>query len=177
MLDNLGDDEKKQVRKNDEKGKMEKRLQTLDEISSIFNYVQMCSMTDPCILRTPAFRLIEKDFNGAVQEGSTYICVICWKFEFRRNVTELKESNYQTNIFDKCTTGKSEWICKSCHNSMMKNKTPKQVQLNNVELCPNFSELDRLCPVELGLISQIIPFMFIVAKVKTPSMDLKDNVF
>ena len=30
MLDNLGDDEKKQVRKNDEKRKMEKRLQTLD---------------------------------------------------------------------------------------------------------------------------------------------------
>ena len=56
---------------------------------------------------------------------------------------------------------------------MMKNKTPKQVQLNNVELCPNFSELDRLCPVELGLISQIIPFMVIIAKVEDAQHGLK----
>ena len=53
------------------------------------------------------------------------------------------------------------WICKSCHNSM-----PMQAQLNNLELCPTFNELDRFCPVELIIISQIIPFMFIVAKTK-----------
>ena len=41
-----------------------------------------------------------------------------------------------------------------------------QAQLNNMELYPKFSELDRLCPIELMLISQIIPFMFIIAKTK-----------
>ena len=66
--DSLGDDEKEQVRKNDKERKMDKRLQTLDERSSIFNNVQMCSMTDPCILTTPAFRLIEEDFISAIQE-------------------------------------------------------------------------------------------------------------
>ena len=40
------------------------------------------------------------------------------------------------------------------------------VQLNNLELCPNFSEFDRLCQLELMLVSQIISFMFIVAKTK-----------
>ena len=59
----------------------------------------------------------------------------------------------------------------------MKNKMPIQAQMNNKELCPKFSELDRLCSIELMLTSQLIPFMFIVAKVKVPSMDLKDNVF
>ena len=54
---------------------------------------------------------------------------------------------------------------------MMKNKIAMQVQLNNKELCPKFSELHRLCPIELMLISQIIPFMLIVAKVK----DLKNR--
>ena len=39
-----------------------------------------------------------------------------------------------------------------------------QVQVNNMELCPKFSELDGLCPVKLMLISQIIQFMFIVVK-------------
>ena len=136
--DSLGDDEKEQVRKNDKKRKMDKRLQTLDERSSIFNNVQMCSMTDPCILTTPAFRLIEQDFKGAIQEGPTYICDICWKFEFR--ISKLKELKYQTDIYNECTTGKSDWICKSCHNSMSKNKM--QVQVNNLELLPYIQQVE-----------------------------------
>ena len=43
---------------------------------------------------------------------------------------------------------------------------PMQAQVNNMELCSKFSELNRLCPIELMLISQIKPFMFIVAKTK-----------
>ena len=66
----------------------------------------MSSMTDPCILTAAAFRLIEEDFKGAIQEGSTYICDICWKFEFRRNVIKLKEVKYQADIYNECTTGK-----------------------------------------------------------------------
>ena len=68
MCDSLGEDEKEQIRKNEKKRKMDKRLQILDERSSIFNNVQVCSMTDPCILTTPTFRLIEEDFEGAIQE-------------------------------------------------------------------------------------------------------------
>ena len=56
---------------------------------------------------------------------------------------------------------------------MTKNKTPMQAQLNNMELCPKFSELDRLCPIELMLIFQIIPFMFIVTKAKGAQHGLK----
>ena len=79
---------------------------------------------------------------------------------------KLRDSKYQTDIYNKCTTGVPDWICKSCHNSMMKNKTIMHAQLSNMELCPKFSELSRLCPIELMLIFQIIPFMFIVAKTK-----------
>ena len=46
-----------------------------------------------------------------------------------------------------------------------------------MELCPKFSELNRFCPIDLMLISQIIPFMFMLQKQKVPGMDLKDNVF
>ena len=65
--DSLGDD-KEQVRENDKERKMDKLSQTLDERNS---------MTDPCILTTPAFRLTEQDFKGAIQECPTYICDIC----------------------------------------------------------------------------------------------------
>ena len=66
----------------------------------------MCSVVDPSILTTPAFRLIEEDFKSALQEGPTYICDICWKFKFRRNFIKLMEPKYQTDIYNKCTNGK-----------------------------------------------------------------------
>ena len=56
---------------------------------------------------------------------------------------------------------------------MMKNKMPMQAQLNNMELCAKVKELDRLCPIDLMSISQIIPFMFIVAKAKVAQHGLK----
>ena len=80
MRDNLDDDEKEQVRKDDKNRKMNNCLQTSDEINSAFNNVQMFSMFDSSILTTPAFRIIEEDFKSAIQEGPTYICDICWKF-------------------------------------------------------------------------------------------------
>ena len=42
-----------------------------------------------------------------------------------------------------------------------------------MELCPKFTELDRLCPIELILISQVVPFMFIDAKTKGAQHILK----
>ena len=48
-----------------------------------------------------------------------------------------------------------------------------QAQANNLELCPKLKELEDLCPIELMLISQIIPFMFIVAKHKGAQHGLK----
>ena len=48
-----------------------------------------------------------------------------------------------------------------------------QTQLNNMELCPEFSEYDRLCPIELMLISQIVPFMFVTANSKSAHHGLK----
>ena len=126
ICDNLSDDEKEQVRKYDKKRKMNKHLQTLDERKSIFNNLQICSIVDPFILSSQAFRLTEEDFEIAFQEGPAYIYDICWKFEFWQNVIKFKELKYQTDIYNECVTGKSDWVCKSCHNSMSKKKMPMQ---------------------------------------------------
>ena len=48
-----------------------------------------------------------------------------------------------------------------------------QAQKNNIELSPKFNEFESLYPVELMLISQIIPSMFIVAKAKGAQHGLK----
>ena len=55
-------------------------------------------MTDSYILTTTTFGLIEQDFKGVIQEGPTYICDICWKFEFPRNVIKLEEQKYRADI-------------------------------------------------------------------------------
>ena len=80
---------------------------------------------------------------------------------------------YQTDIYNERVTGKSDWVCKSCHNSMSKKKMPMQTQVNNMELSPKFSELNKLCPSQLMLVSKIIPFMFLVAKTKGAQHGLK----
>ena len=51
-------------------------------------------MTDPYTLLTPAFTLTEEDFKGITPEGLTYICDICWKFEFCKIIIKLKELKY-----------------------------------------------------------------------------------
>ena len=50
---------------------------------------------------------------------------------------------------------------------------PMQAQKNKMELYPKFNEFESLCPIELMLISQIIPFMFIIAKAEGAQHGLK----
>ena len=61
---------------------MDKHLKTLYKRSSMFDNVQMFSMTDPCTLSTPAFRLIEENFKDSIWQGPTYI----WIFAGNLNV-------------------------------------------------------------------------------------------
>ena len=130
-------------------------------------------MVHPYILHTQAFKLIEEDFLKAIQECPTYICDVCWKLEWEKNVIKLTVSQHTPEICNTCFTKKSEWICLSCEKYLRKNKMPLQAQASNLQLCPRIEKLDSLCPIELKLISQIIPFMFIVAKVKGAQHGLK----
>ena len=41
---------------------------------------------------------------------------------------------------------------------------PPKAQVNNFKLNPRYEELEDLCPMELTLISQIIPFMSLIGK-------------
>ena len=73
LHDNLDDDEREQARYNDKNRKKNKRVRCKDERKEVFDNVHRCSMVDPFILTTPAFKIIEEDFKSAIQEGPTYI--------------------------------------------------------------------------------------------------------
>mgnify|MGYP002808138608 FL=1 len=152
VRENLDDEEKVKQKKS-----LKKRMQTLRENDkqrkdNIFDSVQDRSMVDPSIFETEAFKVIESEFKDVIKEGPTFICDICWKFEFRSNVIKLTETKYEQEIYAECHTGKSNWICKGCHRSMLNNKLPMQAQVNNLYLCDKIEELETLCAIELMLI-------------------------
>ena len=124
------------------------------------------SMVDPSILSTKAFDIIK--------QGTTYICDICIKWEHKGNGKHFNCTEYEKlQTFKECDTKKSDWICHICDKAIKKNKIHVQAQANNLELSPKIPELDNLCPIEIMLVSQIVPFMFIVAKHKGGQQGLK----
>ena len=79
----------------------------------------------------------------------------------------------EPEIFQNRFESKQEYICNGCDRSLIKGKMPAQAQANNLQLNIREEELEDLCPLELMLISRIIPFMFIVPKHKGAQFGLK----
>ena len=135
------------------------------------------SRTDPAIFETEAFKAVECKFKSAISEAPTYICDICIKFEYKSNVVLKKEDRYEDHeLFNKCSTKKSDYICKSCHKSLLKGKMPMQAQANNLQLNPIVDKLKDLTDLETILISQLNPYMHIVAKHRGAQSGLKGQV-
>ncbi len=70
----------------------------------------------------------------------------------------------------------SEWICKTCDKSLKKNQLPIQSQANGLTLIDIPEYLLHLSNLEQHLISQIIPFMKIVAKPRGTQHGIKEPV-
>ena len=158
--------------KNTEEHKKQRRnLRIRKEIA--FNAVQGMSMVDPSILNTEAYGILRDEVFCAFKQGPEYECTICFKLEFKRTVIRLDPSRYDNKVFEKCYQDKTEFVCKSCDNYMKKGKIPPQSQVNNMYLCPKIEELECLGYLECMLISQIIPFMSIIAKQKSSQNGLK----
>ena len=81
-----------QTRHNDKNRKKNQHVEIKDERKQVFDNVHGCSMVDPFILTTPAFKIIE-DFKSAIQEGPTSICDML-EIEFRKNGIKLNALKY-----------------------------------------------------------------------------------
>ena len=86
--------------------------------------------------------------------------------ELQKSVSVLNSEKYDAVVFEKSyviesgiSDDKQLWICHSCDKFLKKKKIPPKAQTNSLELNPKYQELEDLCPIELTLISQIIPFM------------------
>ena len=176
--DNLNESEKEQLNLKRTPQKAQSREKIKLTRQQAFDAVQDMQMTDLAILKTEAFNIVKKDFFEAINEGPIYTCDICWKFEFRRSVKKLHPGSYDENLYEKCKSvpAKSLYICKKCDRYMKKGKMPAEAQANSMKLCPSYEELNTLCPLEHQLISPVLAFMHIVARVKGAQHGLKGQV-
>ena len=160
-----------------------------------FDEVKEKSMTDPSIIHTKAFQLIASDWQKIKEQGPEYTCAICIKQEWRSNVLNLDSKKYKNNadLFARCYQGRHYWlehclnseifedrfrerkeyICCSCDKHLLKGKMPPQSFANGLQLYKLEEEVKDLCPLELMLISRILPFMFIIPKHKGAQFGLK----
>lgn len=125
-------------------------------------------------------------FKNAVKDGPRYVCSVCHKFKFRKQVVECNEENY-TKKGAKCkemanhcithefihpciqeckmnceTVSHKHWICYTCHRQILNGKMPVDAYSNGLQLPKIPDELNSLNKLEKQLISLRIPFMKIV---------------
>ena len=147
-------------KRSNTKKKKKKRQKDGECRNNIFENLRGKSMVHPSILHTQAFKF----------KKVQHVFVMFAGILSGKNVIKLTVSRYTSEICNTCFTKKSEWICLSYDKYLRKKRWP---QINNLQLCLRTEELDSLCLIELMLISQIIPIMFIAANVKRAQHRLK----
>ncbi|XP_071153509.1 uncharacterized protein [Mytilus edulis] len=125
-------------------------------------------------------------FRQQVRDGPSYICAVCIKLKFRKQVVELDKDKYdkkdkqsaavankcitcqfKSDCTDKCpikcpTISHKLWICYTCHRHLLKGKIPADASANGLQLPTIPVELKSLNLLEKQLISLRIPFMKLV---------------
>ncbi|XP_071176421.1 uncharacterized protein [Mytilus edulis] len=125
-------------------------------------------------------------FRQQVRDGPIYICSVCIKLKFRKQVVQLdtgkylKKGNQSAAVANRCITFEFKtpctadcpikcetinhklWICYTCHRHLIKSEVPADARANGLELTPIPEELKYLNSLEKQLISQRIPFMKLV---------------
>ncbi|CAG2195295.1 unnamed protein product [Mytilus edulis] len=125
-------------------------------------------------------------FRQQVRDGPIYICSVCIKLKFRKQVVQLDTEKYlkkgkqSAAVANRCITFEFKssctadcpikcetinhklWICYTCHRHLLKSEVPADARANGLQLTPIPEELKYLNLLEKQLISQRIPFMKLV---------------
>ncbi|VDI36704.1 Hypothetical predicted protein [Mytilus galloprovincialis] len=124
-------------------------------------------------------------FRQQVADGPKYICAVCIKFKFRKQVIQTNQDKYAkvkktTEVAYQCicyqfkndctadcpvkceTINHKLWICYTCHRHLLKGTIPADAYANGLQLQTVPDELKSLNKLEKQLISLRIPFMKLV---------------
>ena len=130
------------------------------------------------ILYNPYVQEIQEKVKERLSEGAEYTCDICWKNFFKTSVKRLNESKYTDALknYEKCCQGISDYICNPCHSRLVRNEMPADAIANNLSIDERIDEIASLNDIEVALISQILPFMCVVARHKGAQVGLKGQL-
>ena len=118
------------------------------------------------------------DFKKSCKgEQLVYICQICQRVLFKKQVLELQIKRYNKSILEQSLTcGISQlrnickntptWICYTCHQDLLKNRVPKLANVNKLELTQQPQVLSELNMLERHLVSPAILFMKMIPLIK-----------
>ena len=81
----------------------------------------------------------------------------------RSKYLESQNDNIILHIRQKLSPDGNEYICFTCHKSLIRKKIPAQAVINNLKLEPLPNELKEISSLEAMLVVKRIPFMKILA--------------
>ncbi|XP_053179094.1 uncharacterized protein LOC128362380 [Scomber japonicus] len=135
------------------------------------------------------FDFVMDQFLDKVKDGPDFVCSVCHRLLFRRQVVNCRKENYSKNkalasLADKCISEDylhkcskdcvvpcqwldsargQLWICHTCHSKLNNGVLPPESSVNNLKLDPIPPELACLNSLEQHLIALHIPFMKMLA--------------
>ena len=125
-----------------------------------------------------------------------YICQICQRIFFERQVTPLYKANYNQGILQESLPYNANinsiplkaasdsdnqrqekmWICYTCHNNLLKNHVPILATVNKLSLVKQPCVLSKLNMLERHLISPAIVFMKMISLIKGAQKGINGQV-
>ena len=137
---------------------------------------------------------LKKDFESAVQEYPEYVCSVCHRLLFRKQVLKCNKAKYETSssktrLARTCINDNMEhksndssvqrksrvdmYICHTCDRHLSSGKMPAEACANGLQLQPIPHELQSLNILEKHLISRMVPFMKVITLPKGGQKKLK----
>ncbi len=145
---------------------------------------------DPGMLRALSI------FRDVIKQGPTYVCTCCARALFSNQVRNCEVHKYKQNptVTARCLTGnyvhicsdcpvrcaledmKTEWICHSCHTTLLRGLMPDIAVANKLQFTPIPPELCDLNILERHVIAKYIPFAKILTLPKGQQRAIKGAV-
>ena len=119
-------------------------------------------------------------FHDIVSKGPVYICSCCDQLWYRHSVSSaatLRKTNpnIEKNLLHKTSVDNVEWLCRSCHNYLSKNKVPPCATINVMQFPPKptFFDLNEL---ECRLLAPRLAFQKIMQAPRGKQLKINGNI-
>ncbi len=128
----------------------------------------------------PQLQNLISKFHDIVSNGPLYICSCCDQLWYKHSVSHaLSLRNHNPGVgkylLDKKSVDNLEWLCKSCHNYLTKNKVPPCASANGMQFPtkPTFFDLNEL---ECRLLAPRLAFQKLMQAPRGRQLKINGNI-